>query len=108
MKIYRNTPLLLSAGYGIIRSEKNKARVGPTQGKQGKENNDEDQNGQGQGGAGNAQKGARAHILINKLAADNKAVVWRYAELDAIALELRHLAFQIRVLKNAKTATEEA
>ena len=33
-----------------------------------------------------AQKGARAHI----------------------ALELRHLAFQIRVLKNAKTATEEA
>ena len=54
-----------------------------------------------------AQKGARAHI-INKLAADNKAVVWRYAELDAIALELRHLAFQIRVLKNAKTATEEA
>ena len=32
-----------------------------------------------------AQKGARAHIL-----------------------ELRHLAFQIRVLKNAKTATEEA
>jgi hypothetical protein len=55
-----------------------------------------------------AQKGARAHILINKLAADNKAVVWRYAELDAIALELRHLAFQIRVLKNAKTATEEA
>ena len=40
-----------------------------------------------------AQKGARAHIC---------------AELDAIALELRHLAFQIRVLKNAKTATEEA
>ena len=59
-------------------------------------------------GQENAQKGARAHILINKLAADNKAVVWRYAELDAIALELRHLAFQIRVLKNAKTATEEA
>ena len=28
--------------------------------------------------------------------------------LAAIALELRHLAFQIRVLKNAKTATEEA
>ena len=55
-----------------------------------------------------AQKGARAHILINKLVADNKAVVWRYAELDAIALELRYLAFQIRALKNAKTATEEA
>lgn len=55
-----------------------------------------------------AQKGARAHILIDKLAADNKAVIWRCAELDAIALELRHLAFQIRTLKNAKTATEEA
>ena len=80
MKIYQNTPLLLSAGYGIIWAEKQSG----------------------------AQKGARAHILINKLAADNKAVVWRYAELDAIALELRHLAFQIRVLKNAKTATEEA
>ena len=55
-----------------------------------------------------AKSGARAHILINKLAADNKAVIWKPAELDAIALELRHLAFQIRVLKNAKTATEEA
>ena len=54
-----------------------------------------------------AKKGARATILINKLAAD-KSVVWRYAELDAIALELRHLAFQIRVLKQAKLATEEA
>ena len=84
MKIYQNTPLLLSAGYGIIWAEKQS------------------------GGRPCAQKGARAHILINKLAADNKAVVWRYAELDAIALELRHLAFQIRVLKNAKTATEEA
>ena len=55
-----------------------------------------------------AKSGARAHILINKLAADNKAVIWKPAELDAIALELRHLAFQIRALKNAKTATEEA
>ena len=54
-----------------------------------------------------AKKGARATILINKLAAD-KLVVWRYAELDAIALELRHLAFQIRTLKQAKLATEEA
>ena len=54
-----------------------------------------------------AKKGARATILINKLAAD-KSVVWRYAELDAIALELRHLAFQIRPLKPAKVATEEA
>ena len=54
-----------------------------------------------------AKKGARATILINKLAAD-KSVVWRYAELDAIALELRHLAFQIRTLQRAKKATEEA
>lgn len=54
-----------------------------------------------------AKKGTRASILINKLAAD-KSVVWRYAELDAIALELRHLAFQIRTLKLAKLATEEA
>ena len=55
-----------------------------------------------------AKKGARASILVNKLAANKKAVIWKPAELDAIALELRHLAFQIRVLKNAKTATEEA
>ncbi len=55
-----------------------------------------------------AQKGVRASILINKLAANNKAVIWMPAELDAIALELRHLAFQIRVLKKAKAATEEA
>lgn len=55
-----------------------------------------------------AKKGARAYALVNRLAADNKAVIWRYAELDEIALELRHLAFQIRVLKNAKLATEEA
>ena len=58
-----------------------------------------------------AKKGARASILINiinRLAANKKAVIWKPAELDAIALELRHLAFQIRVLKNAKTATEEA
>jgi hypothetical protein len=54
-----------------------------------------------------AKKGARAHILINKLAAD-KDVIWRPTDLDAIALELRHLAFQIRTLKNAKVATEEA
>ena len=27
--------------------------------------------------------------------------------LDAVALELRHLAYQIRVLKMAKAATEE-
>ena len=55
-----------------------------------------------------AKKGARAGMLINQLAADKKAVVWIPAKLDAIALELRHLAFQIRALKNAKKATEEA
>ena len=55
-----------------------------------------------------AKKGARASILINKLAANKKAVIWKPAALDAIALELRHLAFQIRTLQNAKTATEEA
>jgi len=55
-----------------------------------------------------AKKGARAHILINKLADNKNTVVWDYAQLDAIALELRHLAFQIRTLKLAKVATEEA
>ncbi len=55
-----------------------------------------------------AQKGARAAILIGRLAADGKAAIWSPAELYAAALELRHLAFQIRVLQQAKTATEEA
>ena len=55
-----------------------------------------------------AKKGARAGILIDKLTANKKAVVWIPAELDAIAEELRYLAFQIRNLKNAKKATEEA
>ena len=55
-----------------------------------------------------AKKGARARILINKLAAEKDMVVWDYAQLDAVALELRHLAFQIRTLKQAKVATEEA
>ena len=55
-----------------------------------------------------AKKGARARILINKLAAEKDTVVWDYAQLDAVALELRHLAFQIRTLKQAKVATEEA
>ena len=49
----------------------------------------------------------RAGILIDQLTAD-KTVVWRPAELDAKASELRHLAFQIRNLQNAKAATEEA
>lgn len=55
-----------------------------------------------------AKKGARAGILIDRLTANKKAVVWIPAELDAIAAELRYLAFQIRNLKNAKKATEEA
>ena len=53
-----------------------------------------------------ARKGSRARILIDQLTAD-KTVVWRPAELDAKASELRHLAFQIRNLQNAKAATEE-
>ena len=55
-----------------------------------------------------AKKGARAGILIDTLTANKKAVVWIPSELDAIAEELRYLAFQIRNLKNAKKATEEA
>ena len=55
-----------------------------------------------------AVKGSRARILIGKLAEGKDAVVWDYAKHDAIALELRHLAFQIRTLKQAKLATEEA
>ena len=55
-----------------------------------------------------AKKGARARILINKLAAEKDTVVWDYAQLDAVALELRHLAFQIRTVKQAKVAIEEA
>ena len=55
-----------------------------------------------------ARKGARAGSLINKLNADNQAAIWRPADLDAAALELRHLAFQIRALQQAKVATEEA
>ena len=54
-----------------------------------------------------AKKGARAMTLIARLGKD-KSIVWRPAELDVIALELRHLAFQIRVHKMAKVATEEA
>ena len=55
-----------------------------------------------------AKKGARAGILIDKLTANKKAVVWIPAELDAIAEELRDLAFEIRNRKSAKKATEEA
>ena len=54
-----------------------------------------------------AKKGARAMTLIDRLGKD-KSIVWRPAELDVIALELRHLAFQIRVHKMAKVATEVA
>lgn len=54
-----------------------------------------------------AKNGAKAAILINKLAAD-KSIVWRPTELDEVANELRHLAFQIRNDQDAKLATEEA
>lgn len=55
-----------------------------------------------------AKKGMRVETLIKKLADGKDELKWSYAELDAIALELRHLAFQIRTLKLAKLATEEA
>ena len=109
--------MLLSAGYGIIRSEK-KQSAGRTharktrKGKKMKIRMVKVKAGQQKLRErikdALAKKGARASILVNKLAANKKAVIWKPAELDAIALELRHLAFQIRVLKNAKTATEEA
>lgn len=54
-----------------------------------------------------ARKGSRAGIIIRNLAADT-SVVWRPAELDSSASELRYLAFQIRRLQDAKVATEEA
>lgn len=54
-----------------------------------------------------AKKGSRAGILIGKLAADT-TVVWRPAELDKIAKELRDLAFEIKYYQDAKLATEEA
>ena len=55
-----------------------------------------------------AKKGARAGILIGRLGADKEAVIWKPTDLDAIASELRYLAFQIRHLQQAKLATEEA
>ena len=54
-----------------------------------------------------ARKGARAGILIGRLGADKEAVIWKPTDLDAIASELRYLAFQIRNLQQAKLATEE-
>ena len=54
-----------------------------------------------------AKNGAKAAILIGKLAAD-KSIVWRPTELDEVANELRHLAFQIRNDQDAKAALEEA
>ena len=54
-----------------------------------------------------ARKGSRARMRIDQLTAD-KTVVWRPVERDAKASELRHRAFQIRNLQNAKAATEEA
>ena len=50
----------------------------------------------------------RGRVLINCLARERDTVVWDCARLDAIANELRHLAFQIRNLQQAKLATEEA
>ena len=55
-----------------------------------------------------ARKGARAGILIGRLGADKESVIWKPTDLDAIASELRYLAFQIRNLQQAKLATEEA
>ena len=107
----------MSAEYGIIQAEKTKRRKARRKQQKGKNKMKQIRIAKVKAGQEKlrerikdalAQKGARAHILIDKLAADDKAVIWRYAELDAIALELRHLAFQIRTLKNAKTATEEA
>jgi hypothetical protein len=54
-----------------------------------------------------AQNGTEAEGLIGKLAADT-TVVWRPAELDKIAKELRDLAFEIKYYQDAKLATEEA
>lgn len=55
-----------------------------------------------------ARKGARAGMLIGRLGADKESVIWKPTDLDAIASELRYLAFQIRNLQQAKLATEEA
>ena len=55
-----------------------------------------------------AKKGARAMILIDRLGAAKESVIWKPTCLDAIASELRYLAFQIRHLQQAKLATEEA
>ena len=54
------------------------------------------------------RKVTRAWSLINRLNAGNKAIVLNPAELDEVANELRHLAYQIRALQQAKKATEEA
>ena len=54
-----------------------------------------------------AKKGMRVRILVNRLAKEREEIVWKPGELDAVALELRHLAYQIRILKMAKAATEE-
>ncbi len=52
------------------------------------------------------KKAVRAKTLIRRLAGDEE-IVWKPGELDEVALELRHLAYQIRTLKMAKAATEE-
>ena len=52
-------------------------------------------------------KQMRARNLIQHLGKHNE-VTWEPAKLDAIALELRHLAFQIRALQQAELAATEA
>ena len=52
-------------------------------------------------------KQMRARNLIQHLSKHNE-VTWEPAKLDAIALELRHLAFQIRALQQAELAATEA
>ena len=54
------------------------------------------------------KKQARVFHLIVELNKNKYEVTQSLGELDATALELRHLAFQLRHLRNAKHATEEA
>ena len=53
------------------------------------------------------KKQARVFHLIVELNKNKYEVTQSLGELDATALELRHLAFQLRHLRNAKRATEE-
>ena len=113
----QNTPLLSSENYGIIRVQKAGERppretkkekgkkmqqVKVIKVKPGRDKLREEIKNQ------LARKGARAGILIGRLGADKESVIWKPTDLDAIASELRYLAFQIRNLQQAKLATEEA